>query len=413
MKYSNRSFYSAHIKEFVTSDPSLVLGVLADNSGFSIDTTQRDAWRSQIQILQPALKAFEGRGTVFFEFIVPRLGKRIDVLALIDHAIFVIEFKVGESLFNRAAVDQVWDYALDLKNFHETSHHCVIAPILIATQTQGTRGQIVTSHHNDGVLFPINTSPAFLANTIEDVLAFSSGAILDASSWANGRYRPTPTIIEAASALYGNHSVAELSRNDAGEKNLAQTSVAIAQLIQDSKQRKQKAICFVTGVPGAGKTLVGLDIATKHMDAESDLHSVYLSGNGPLVAILREALVRDEVARKKAVGQKLRKGEARKAVEAFIQNVHHFRDAYLSDERPPVDHVVIFDEAQRAWTLEQTTQFMARKKGYPDFNRSEPDFLISCLDRHPDWAVVVCLVGGGQEINTGEAGIGEWLKAIQ
>jgi catechol 2,3-dioxygenase-like lactoylglutathione lyase family enzyme len=412
VQYSNRSFYSAPITQFVDSDPSLVLGILTDNSGFSIDTTQRDAWRSQIQILQPVLKAFEGRGTVFFEFIVPRLGKRIDVLALIDHAIFVIEFKVGESLFNRAAVDQVWDYALDLKNFHETSHHCVIAPVLIATQTQGARGQIVTSHHNDGVLFPINTSPALLAATIEDVLAFSSGDQLDAAAWANGRYRPTPTIIEAASALYGNHSVAELSRNDAGEKNLAQTSVAIAQLIQDSKQRKQKAICFVTGVPGAGKTLVGLDIATKHMDAESDLHSVYLSGNGPLVAILREALVRDEVARKKAVGQRLRKGEARKAVEAFIQNVHHFRDAYLSDERPPVDHVVIFDEAQRAWTLEQTTQFMARKKGYPDFNRSEPDFLISCLDRHPDWAVVVCLVGGGQEINTGEAGIGEWLKAI-
>ena len=197
MQYSNRSFYSAHIKQFVTSDPNLVLGVLTENSGFSIETTQRDAWRSQIQILQKELKPFTGRGTVFFEFIVPRLGKRIDVLALIDHAIFVIEFKVGESLFNRAAVDQVWDYALDLKNFHETSHHCVIAPILIATQTQGTRGQIVTSHHNDGVLFPINTSPAFLATTIEDVLAFSSGAQLDAAAWANGRYRPTPTIIEA------------------------------------------------------------------------------------------------------------------------------------------------------------------------------------------------------------------------
>jgi hypothetical protein len=148
------------------------------------------------------------------------------------------------------------------------------------------------------------------------------------------------------------------------------------------------------------------------MDAKSDLHSVYLSGNGPLVSILREALTRDEVARKKIAGYKLRKGEARKAVDAFIQNVHHFRDAYLADERPPVDHVVIFDEAQRAWTLEQTTQFMARKKGWPDFNRSEPDFLISCLDRHPDWAVVICLVGGGQEINTGEAGIGEWLRAI-
>ena len=204
----------------------------------------------------------------------------------------------------------------------------------------------------------------------------------------------------------------QLSRSDAGEKNLAQTSVAIGNLIDDAKSDRKKAICFVTGVPGAGKTLVGLDVATKHMDAQSDLHSVYLSGNGPLVSILREALTRDEVARKKAVGQKLRKGEARKAVEAFIQNVHHFRDAYLTDEQPPVDHVVIFDEAQRAWTLEQTSQFMARKKGRPDFNQSEPDFLVSCLDRHPDWSVVICLVGGGQEINTGEAGIGEWLRAI-
>jgi hypothetical protein len=175
VQYSNRSFYAAPISQFVTSEPSLVLGVLTDMSGFSIETTQRDAWRSQIQILQPALKAFEGRGTVFFEFIVPRLGKRIDVLVLIDHAIFVIEFKVGESSFNRAAVDQVWDYALDLKNFHETSHHCVIAPILIATQAKVISGQIVTSHHNDGVLFPINTSPVFLASTIEDVLTFSSG----------------------------------------------------------------------------------------------------------------------------------------------------------------------------------------------------------------------------------------------
>ncbi len=412
MQYSNRSFYSAPIKQFVSSDPNFVLGVLTENSGFSIETTQRDAWRSQIQILQQEISKFADRGSIFFEFIVPRLGKRIDVLILIDHTIFVIEFKVGESLFTRAAMDQVWDYALDLKNFHETSHHCVIAPILIATHTQGINCQIITSHHNDGVLFPINTSPTFLAKTIEGVLSFSSGPNLDATTWANGRYRPTPTIIEAASALYGNHSVAELSRNDAGEKNLAQTSVAISQLIKDSKQDNQKAICFVTGVPGAGKTLVGLDIATKHMDANSDLHSVYLSGNGPLVAILREALVRDEVARKKVIGQKMRKGEARIAVEAFIQNVHHFRDAYLSDQRPPADHVVIFDEAQRAWTLEQTTQFMARKKGYPDFNRSEPDFLISCLDRHPDWAVVICLVGGGQEINTGEAGISEWLTAI-
>ena len=358
------------------------------------------------------LSFYAGKGSVFFEFSVPRLGKRIDVLVLIHHVIFVIEFKVGEIQFNRYAVDQVWDYALDLKNFHETSHHCTIAPILIATNAHRMLGVVSSSHHNDGVLEPIKISPDLLSETIKMVLQLSAGEDIVAATWESGRYRPTPTIIEAASALYGNHSVAELSRSDAGEKNLAKTSVAIGNLITESRSKRKKAICFVTGVPGAGKTLVGLDVATKHMDAKSDLHSVYLSGNGPLVSILREALTRDEVARKKVIGQKLRKGEARKSVDAFIQNVHHFRDAYLSDANPPVDHVVIFDEAQRAWTVEQTTQFMARKKGRPNFNRSEPDFLISCLDRHPDWSVVICLVGGGQEINTGEAGIGEWLRAI-
>ena len=323
-----RAFYAASIADFVHADPSFVLGCLSDNSGFSIETTQRDAWRSQITILQNELLSFSGKGSVLFEFSVPRLGKRIDVLALIDHVIFVIEFKVGESLFNRSAVDQVWDYALDLKNFHETSHHCMIAPLLVATNAKSVNGVVAMSHHNDGVLQPINTSPEQLKDTINTVLQLSAGDSIDAAAWEAGRYRPTPTIIEAASALYGNHSVADLSRSDAGEKNLAQTSVAIGKLITEAQATRKKAICFVTGVPGAGKTLVGLDVATKHIDAESDLHSVYLSGNGPLVSILREALTRDEVARKKAIGQKLRKGEARKAVDAFIQNVHHFRDAW-------------------------------------------------------------------------------------
>lgn len=409
---SERAFYNASITDFVNAEVNLVLGSLLEKSGFSVETTQRDAWKSQILILQDKLAYYQNRGSIFFEFVVPRLGKRIDVLALIDHVIFIIEFKVGESTFNRSAVDQVWDYALDLKNFHETSHHCMIAPVLVITGVSNNTITVAASHHNDGVLQPINVTPANLSSTIQAVLDLSEGQKIDSTAWSNGRYRPTPTIIEAASALYGSHSVADLSRSDAGEKNLAQTSVAISDLIARAQKENIKAICFVTGVPGAGKTLVGLDVATKHMDPKSDLHSVYLSGNGPLVSILREALTRDEVARKRRTGVKLRKGEARKSVEAFIQNVHHFRDAYLADSRAPVDHVVIFDEAQRAWTLEKTSQFMAQKKGRPNFNQSEPDFLVSCLDRHSDWAVVVCLVGGGQEINTGEAGIGEWLRAM-
>ena len=169
----------------------------------------------------------------------------------------------------------------------------------------------------------------------------------------------------------------------------------------------------MTGVPGAGKTLVGLDIATQHLDKEKDTHSIFLSGNGPLVAILQEALTRDTVSRQKEVGNNITKSKAKEGVKAFIQIIHHYRDAYLVDPTAPFDHVAIFDEAQRAWDKEQTVNFMKRKKNQPDFAYSEPEYLISCLDRHQDWAVIVCLVGGGQEINTGEAGISEWLYAIK
>lgn len=250
-------------------------------------------------------------------------------------------------------------------------------------------------------------SQAFLA-----LLQTATGPALESQSWERGRYHPTPTIIEAATALYHRHSVAEISRSDAAAINLSRTSNTISDIILTARQRGEKAICFVTGVPGAGKTLVGLDIATKHIDADSELYSVFLSGNGPLVAILREALARDKVRQEAELGRKQKKGEARRAVQAFIQNVHHFRDDCLRDLTPPIEHVTLFDEAQRAWNVEHTSRFMRTKKKRPDFAQSEPEYLISCLDRHPDWAVVVCLVGGGQEINTGEAGISEWIDSL-
>lgn len=410
---ADRAYFSASIEDFLLITPDAILGEVTRSSGYAIELTQRDAWLKQIAILREQLVPWSGHGHLFFEFVVPRMGRRIDVLVIIKNAAFVIEFKVGESKFNRSALDQVWDYALDLKNFHEPSHGITIAPVLVATEAHAQLSTVAASHHNDGVLFPIKASPSLLRDCIKNVLLMGDGPNIDPLLWASGRYKPTPTIVEAATALYGQHSVANLSRSDAGAKNLLVTSRAVDQLIERAKAEHRKAICFVTGVPGAGKTLVGLDVATKHMDAKSELHSVYLSGNGPLVKVLCEALARDEFARGKAAGERVLKGEARKAVELFIQNVHHFRDAYLADKRAPIDHVVIFDEAQRAWTLEQTTQFMARKKGRANFNLSEPDFLISCMDRHKDWAVIVCLVGGGQEINTGEAGISEWIDAIQ
>jgi len=408
----NRAYYDSNLLEFFRASTDGVLGELARHSGFAIELNQRDAWIRQIDVLRDQLQSWARSGHIFLEFVVPRMGRRIDVLVIIQNTIFVIEFKVGESHFTRAAVDQVWDYALDLKNFHEPSHSACIAPILVATEAAPGYSTIAASHHNDGVLMPIKTDPRSLRSCIEQVLWLSDGQQIEPNAWITGRYKPTPTIVEAASALYGHHSVSELSRSDAGAKNLTITSAAVDRVIQAARTQQRKTICFITGVPGAGKTLVGLDVATQHMDAHSELHSVYLSGNGPLVKILCEALTRDEIARAKSKNLRLRVGETRKAVEAFIQNVHHFRDAYLVDARAPIDHVVIFDEAQRAWTLEQTAKFMLQKKGRPNFDQSEPEFLISCMDRHADWAVVICLVGGGQEINTGEAGISAWLSAI-
>lgn len=406
----NRAYYAAEVAAFLASTDDTVLGSLSRNSEFAIEESQRDAWLSELMVLRVALEGLPD-GQLFLEFVVPRLGKRIDAVVLAQNQVFVLEFKVGATQFHRADQDQAWDYALDLKNFHETSRDLVIRPALIIT---GRNGQLVSAEvpSDDGVYAPALLSSDRLNEWLKRCLATRVQELQPSEVWSQGRYKPTPTIIEAATSLYRRHSVQEIARHDAGATNLTITSAAVADVITTAREQRQKAICFVTGVPGAGKTLVGLDVATRFQDAGKELHSVYLSGNGPLVAILSEALARDKVNQDRSRGLKTSKGEARQAVKAFIQAVHHFRDEGVRDERAPTDHVAIFDEAQRAWNASKTTDFMRRKKGHADFNQSEPEFLISCLDRHPDWAVVVCLVGGGQEINTGEAGIREWLDAV-
>jgi hypothetical protein len=405
-----RAYYSDSISNFLVSDPDTVLGSLERANEFSLELTQRDAWLEEIHILQSFLKPYEGG--IYFEYSIPRMGQRIDVVLLIGPAIFVLEFKVGEKKFPSYAIDQVWDYALDLKNFHETSHGRFIAPVLIATKAEVTNLYIAPTTKHSDILFPIKCSVNQLGTVIEQVLEVAKGDKIDPKEWEAGRYSPTPTIIEAALALYRGHSVEEISRNDATAINLGKTTDCISSIISEAKQKSRKAICFVTGVPGAGKTLVGLNIATTHIDKANDLYSVFLSGNGPLVAILREALARDKVRREREHGLKARKREALSEVKAFVQNVHNFRDEYLDPTQVPIEHVALFDEAQRAWNADQTSSFMRRKKHIPDFKYSEPEFLISCLNRHADWATIVCLVGGGQEINTGEAGIKEWIEAL-
>lgn len=406
-----RHYFSESINAFCSLSVEEIIGILILNNEFSSERTQTEAWKRQIEILQPILIGLNG--SIFFEYSIPRMGKRIDVVLIIDNVIFILEFKVGEKEFLQAALDQVWDYSLDLKNFHETSVSHLIAPVLVATKAKEVLISIATTNHSDNLLFPIKSNANNLLHTINAVLEYSDGENIDSDKWVLGRYSPTPTIIEAAMALYNGHTVSDISRSDATAQNLSHTSDAVSDIIKLAKEKSEKAICFVTGVPGAGKTLVGLNIATKHFDKDEGLTSVFLSGNGPLVAILCEALTRDKVKRVKASGKKITKGEVMSEVKVFIQNVHHFRDDCLVDEfAPPFDHVAIFDEAQRAWNKEMTTNFMSRKKGRPGFQFSEPEFLISCLDRHKDWAVIVCLVGGGQEINTGEAGISEWIESL-
>ena len=405
---SLRFWYGASIAEFVSTSAEKIIGQLTLNSSFDIDRSQAAAWLTEIEFLESKLSDLAG--SIFFEFNIPRMGRRIDVALVIGPVVFAIEFKVGEKTFDRAAIDQVWDYGLDLKNFHEASHAASIIPILIATEaTQCPRPELVADA--DKVYRPIVVDPENFRSVLDAALAKISGHVVDADAWARASYHPTPTIVEAARSLYAQHSVEAIARFDAGAQNLHVTSRRIEELVDEAQAKGRKRICFVTGVPGAGKTLVGLNLATRREEDEPT-HAVFLSGNEPLVAVLREALTRDEVARRKQQGEKVRKGKVGESVKAFIQNVHHLRDDALIDVGPPIEHVVIFDEAQRAWNLKQTANFMLRKKRRPGFADSEPEFLISYMDRHKDWAVIVCLVGGGQEINTGEAGIDAWLDAV-
>ena len=406
----SRAWYGASIDEFLKTSPEEVIGEILTNSDFSVLPTQRDAWVAQLGVLARALAGLNG--SLFLEFSIPRMGRRIDAVVIVGPVCFVLEFKVGEASFSRDAVEQVWDYALDLKNFHEASHDVSIVPILVATAANVAPPSNLTADH-DGIYRPLRVNGDGLRSVIELAIDQISGPAVDQATWPTAPYRPTPTIIEAARALYAQHSVEDIARNDAGAQNLAITSRRIDELVDSAIEQRKKLICFVTGVPGAGKTLVGLNVATRHRrELEQPTHATFLSGNGPLVAVLREALTRDEANRRKAQGEKVRKGEIGTRVKAVIQNVHHFRDEALLHPGAPFDHVVIFDEAQRAWNLRQTANFMQRKKKRAGFNQSEPEFLISYMDRHTDWSVIVCLVGGGQEINTGEAGIDAWLDAI-
>ncbi|WP_233899581.1 DUF2075 domain-containing protein [Tenacibaculum piscium] len=404
----NRAYYKNSISNFITEDKNSILGKLSLNhSNRHLEDLQKNAWVKQIEILKDQLINFEG--FIYFEFAIPRMGKRVDTILIIEDTIFVVEFKVGDGGFESYAKAQVLDYTLDLKNFHQGSHNAKLIPVLVATNAESQDPQI---HQIIELKDVAKTNKSSLKDVLKKFLN-QANSIVDSNAWENSIYKPTPTIIEAAQALYKGHNVQEISRSDSGTINLSKTTNCLNKIIENAKINNKKTICFVTGVPGAGKTLAGLNIANQRMKIDQDEHAVFLSGNGPLVDVLREALARDLVKTSKENGKAITKENAKRETNAFIQNIHHFRDEYLKISSQPTEKVVVFDEAQRAWNKKQASAFMKRKKNIENFNMSEPEFLIDVMNRHKNWCTIICLIGGGQEINTGEAGLDEWINALK
>ena len=441
----NRFFYNASIPCFLRTNAEKVWADLSLNSRLDDNVLQKDSWAHEIATLQSSLDGLDGE--IFFEYSIPRLGKRADVILLIKDVVIILEYKVGEKSYERPDLEQVWDYALDLKYFHQKSHELWIVPILVATAASERSHVFQPSKYDDKVLEPVCSNDSTLRAIIDQVLELLAKSETP-KGWGMSPYNPTPTIVQAATTLYRrknleNKSIADIT-NHTSEDRTEKATEAVLRIVEESKRKGQKSICFITGVPGAGKTLVGLDIAinlfeeNENKKAEENRSlAVYLSGNGPLVKVLREALARDAVEQEKKKNPKTKynKTRAHKAVDSFIMDVYHHRDYVLQMVKKPIlpdahtlsvdssvavndgsewltEHVDIFDEAQRSWTYEQLRNWLSRKKGIQNFPMSEPEFLTWGLDKKKDWAVIVCLVGGGQEINTGEAGISTWLSAI-
>ena len=443
----SRCLYNSSFRTFLNSDDNSIFGLLCERYHGEALTTTREAWKSEIAIMKDVLHNFaDKQGQIIFEYDIPRLGKRIDVVLLLEGIVFCLEFKVGESRILEADVDQVLDYALDLKNFHKFSEDRIIAPILIATNHRNSSTNIQMSVYDDRVINPLMTGKSGISTLINEVLKRFPNETPVNPDWIISPYAPTPTIIEAAKSLYENHTVEDITRHEADKVSTDRTIAYILDVIKKSKDAQEKSICFVTGVPGAGKTLVGLDVAIKQTYQGQDEpieeeQAVYLSGNGPLVAVLTEALAQDNYKECKDNGEKKKITDSRREVSKSIQIIHRYRDNMLAKIKNPVEngvleidpakavkmaksgfgeveHVAIFDEAQRSWTHKRLADYLKRGGTYgnklkvPNFPLSEAAFLIWSLDQREDWATIVCLVGGGQEINTGEAGISEWIKAL-
>ena len=389
----SRCLYNSSFENFINSDNDSILGELNRKVHGVVLTTSMEAWESEISIMKDVISSLStDAGEIIYEYDIPRLGKRVDVVLLVEGIVFCLEFKVGESRILETDVDQVLDYALDLKNFHKFSEDRIIVPILIATNYKNSSTNIQMSVYDDRVVNPLVTGKAGVSYLINEVLKQFPNESPVNPDWIISPYAPTPTIIEAAKSLYENHTVEDITRHEADKVSTDRTISYILDVIQKSKEAQKKSICFVTGVPGAGKTLVGLDVAVKQTYQGQDVpieeeQAVYLSGNGPLVAVLTEALAQDNFKKGKANGEKKKITDSRREVSKSIQIIHRYRDNMLAKIKNPVEngvleidpakavkmaksgfgeveHVAIFDEAQRSWTHKRLADYLKRGGTY-------------------------------------------------
>ena len=397
---SGKAYYCNSIPGFIKDTSANIVGQLVKHA-FEINKEQSDAWDNQIVELQRRLEECGMEGDIIFEYDIIRLGKRIDVILLIRHMVFSLEFKNGKNFFAAMDAQQAEDYALDIKNFHKESENLYVCPILIATNAPEYNKVQELGCYPDKQVYLQRENIETMVPKIDAVSKlYGDDGKIDFEKWFNSPYYPTPTIIAAAVEAYRSHNMSEIAHSEAGQDDINACEKKIEEIISYAQNSKKRCVCFITGVPGAGKTLVGLDVVSRNLGKEAERLSVYISGNGPLVEVLREALKKSVKAEKKLD----RKTSA--AIEALIQSSFAFKKDNTAHHKPTPEHILIFDEAQRVWNKEK----MTRKHNDPEMAVSEPHLLYSIMDRHQDWAVMVCLVGLGQDIYDGEVGINEWFR---
>ena len=402
------AFWSGAARTLLATADEAILGTLAQTQIRHFRTSEAQqlrAWEETLAILRGVLTALPEAGDwwVLLEYPMLRLGRRADVILLSEWLVFVLEFKAGAATFDRAACEQAEDYALDLQDFHAGCRTCAIVPIVVATGAPAVSATMP-------MMLGLGVTPVMCANVqslpnlLRDLEASArcGGQPIDHAAWLTAPYRPVPGIVEAACMLYSRHGVADIAAARADATNLTRTTQCILDAIAAAREENRRVILFVTGIPGAGKTLCGLNAA---FGAEDAARATFLTGNPTLVHVLREALARDAIERG-ANGR-----AARQQMEGAIQALPKFRDHHVASGEIPAERVVVIDEAQRCWDRDHAVQ-KTRDKAYP-LKDSEPALLLGIMERHEGFAAMICLVGGGQEIHDGEGGLAEWGRSLR